>query len=117
MEESEEGSIWTYKRTIGDHKVVLKHAVVTTIIHLETVCRVEDIVVNMKPAATIIIVDSLTSPVIGEDEVVTDRSNQRIEAFVFAISECGQEGLSIPRVDWSMIPRFSARIKNEIAFY
>ena len=71
--------------TEGHGHVVFINTVVTTIVHLETFCLVEKIMVNMKPAAPIIVVYTLCSIVIGNDKIVSNDSWQRIKTSGFPI--------------------------------
>lgn len=52
---------------------------------------------------TVVVVHSLVSPVIGNDVVANDLSRQRIETRCLAVSELGQVGLSIPRIDGTFV--------------
>jgi hypothetical protein len=52
---------------------------------------------------TVVVVHSLVSPVIGNYVVANDLSRQGIEARCLAVSELGQVGLSIPRIDGTFV--------------
>ena len=65
---------------VSNNKVIFKHGIVATIVHLEAIGVVKDIVMNVKPTAPVIVIDALRGPIRRKNQIAGDRSPDRYKA-------------------------------------